>query len=64
MIRQRSPTEGEPDRIVEKIESFSALKRYKDFDALRSTLVERWPGFFIPGIPPTKVIVSVHIKKT
>ena len=41
-----------------EIEEFTVSKRYKDFEALRQCLVDRWVGFFIPSIPPTKVIVS------
>ena len=29
-------------------------RRYRDFDALRKKLVERWPGVFIPNIPQKK----------
>lgn len=32
------------------------LKRYSDFYALRCKLVERWPGIFIPNIPPKKIV--------
>lgn len=31
-------------------------RRYKDFDALRKKLVERWPGVFIPNIPHKKSV--------
>lgn len=44
-----------------EIEEFNVSKRYKDFEALRQCLVDRWVGFFIPSIPPTKVIVSPSI---
>ena len=29
-------------------------RRYRDFDALRKKLVERWPGVYIPNIPHKK----------
>ena len=32
------------------------IRRYKDFDALRKKLVERWPGIFIPNIPHKKKV--------
>ena len=32
------------------------IRRYKDFDALRKKLVERWPGVFIPNIPHKKKV--------
>ena len=36
----------------------SLNRRYRDFDALRKKLVERWPGVFIPNIPHKKTIGS------
>ena len=33
-------------------------RRYRDFDALRKKFLERWPGVFIPNIPPKKVVGS------
>ena len=32
------------------------IRRYKDFDALRKKLVERWPGIFIPNIHHKKKV--------
>jgi len=31
-------------------------RRYRDFDALRRKLVDRWPGVFIPNIPHKKTV--------
>ena len=31
-------------------------RRYKDFDSLRSKLLERWPGVYIPNIPHKKKV--------
>jgi hypothetical protein len=31
-------------------------RRYRDFDALRKKLIERWPGVFIPNIPHKKTV--------
>ena len=31
-------------------------RRYRDFDALRKKLVERWPGVFVPNIPHKKKV--------
>ena len=31
-------------------------RRYRDFDALRKKLVERWPGVYIPNIPHKKMV--------
>ncbi|MCQ2817506.1 MAG: hypothetical protein MJ252_09605 [archaeon] len=30
-------------------------RRYNDFFTLRETLTKRWPGIYIPGIPPKKL---------
>ena len=34
----------------------SLSRRYRDFDALRKKLIERWPGVFIPNIPHKKTV--------
>ena len=39
---------------------FQVRKRYSDFFLLRKTLRERWPGFYIPAIPPKKVIGNLE----
>lgn len=39
---------------------FCIRKRYSDFDQLRRVLCKRWPGFYIPTIPPKKTIVSIY----
>ena len=31
-------------------------RRYRDFDALRKKLIDRWPGVFIPNIPHKKTV--------
>jgi hypothetical protein len=54
-----NPIENEEEKT--EIEEFTVAKRYKDFEALRQCLVDRWVGFYIPAIPPTKVIVSVFL---
>ena len=57
------PTKLE-DYIVYQIDGydqegeFTKQKRYSDFYQLRSMLSKRWPGFFIPAIPPKQTIVS------
>lgn len=33
-------------------------RRYREFDALRKKLVERWPGVFIPNIPHKKKVAN------
>ena len=32
----------------------TVLRRFSDFFSLRQKLVERWPGIYIPNIPPKK----------
>ena len=35
------------------------LRRFSDFYSLREKLLERWPGVYIPNIPPKKVVVNI-----
>jgi len=37
---------------------FEVVRRYKDFDKIRSVLVTRWPGCYIPPLPPKSVTKS------
>lgn len=39
--------------------TFEVLRRYSDFYALRTSLQTRWPGCFVPPIPPKKAMVCV-----
>ena len=39
---------------------FKVRKRYSDFYALRKILRDRWPGFYIPQIPPKKAIGNME----
>jgi hypothetical protein len=34
------------------------FRRYSDFFSLREKLKERWPGIYIPNIPP-KILVNL-----
>lgn len=34
--------------------TFEIFRRYSDFDNLRHFLCQRWPGLFIPALPPKK----------
>ena len=38
--------------------SFETYRRYSDFMALRTVLVRKWPGVYIPAIPPKQILVS------
>lgn len=40
--------------------SFQVRKRYSDFYVLRQTIKERWPGYYIPAIPPKKAIGNME----
>lgn len=37
-------------------------RRYSDFFALRAKLQERWPGVYIPNVPPKKAVGNTDIK--
>jgi sorting nexin-1/2 len=32
------------------------MRRYNEFHSLRSLLCSRWPGLFVPSIPPKKAV--------
>lgn len=36
------------------------FKRYSDFDALRTKLCEKWPGIYVPNIPPKKMVGNLE----
>lgn len=38
------------------------FRRYNDFHSLRSKLTERWPGVYIPNIPPKKAVGNLESK--
>lgn len=38
----------------------SIVRRFSDFFALREKLVERWPGIYIPNVPPKKSIGNLE----
>ena len=42
--------------------SSEVTRRYSDFFALREKLLERWPGVYIPNIPPKKVVGNTDLK--
>lgn len=37
-------------------------RRFSDFFALRNRMVERWPGVYIPNIPPKKAVGNLDKK--
>lgn len=40
-------------------EPFQTSRRFREFVQLRQELLVRWPGVYIPPLPPKKVLVSV-----
>jgi hypothetical protein len=47
---------------TDKYGDFESQRRYKDFFALRNALFSRWPGCYIPPIPPKKAVGNKDIK--
>lgn len=47
---------------TDKNGEFLSQKRYSDFDKLRVILQQRWPGCFIPPIPPKQAIGNLEDK--
>lgn len=42
--------------------SFEGTRRYKDFHNLRNALIARWPGVYVPQIPPKKSLGNKNEK--
>ena len=40
--------------------SFTESRRFREFNALRETLLQRWPGIYIPALPEKKLVVSLQ----
>ncbi len=38
------------------MDSFEGMRRYNEFFTLRTILCQRWPGLFVPSIPPKKAV--------
>lgn len=49
-------------RGTDSLGDFEGSRRYKDFLALRNSLIARWPGCYIPPIPPKKAIGNKDMK--
>ena len=47
---------------VDRQGPWEGQRRYSHFHALHETLQLKWPGVFIPKIPPKKAIVILSIK--
>ena len=48
----------------DKMGKFEGLRRYNEFHALREKLLARWPGIYIPQIPPKKAYVSLSLSES
>lgn len=46
------------------ISASGLTRRYSDFFSLRETLVKRWRGLYIPGMPPKKLIKNTDKELT
>lgn len=44
--------------------SFEASRRFNDFFALHHALMAKWPGCYVPRIPPKKAIVRYFMNLT
>lgn len=38
---------------------FEVQRRYKEFNLLRTVLTQRFPGLYVPPIPPKQAVVSI-----
>ena len=47
---------------VDREGPFDVFRRYSEFVVLREVLVQRWPGCFIPPIPPKKKLGNFESK--
>lgn len=36
---------------------FEVIRRYSDFTKLRTMLVQKWPGCYIPPLPPKALVL-------
>ena len=49
-------------RGVDRKGSFEVLRRFSDFVSIRTALVSRWPGIYVPPVPSKKAIVMRNKK--
>lgn len=50
-------------RGIDSEGEFEELRRFREFYALRTVLLHKWPGVYIPSIPEKKFVVCTHIFK-
>lgn len=46
------------DKGIDNNGDIDINRRYSEFKALRTVLVERWPGCYIPPLPSKKLMVG------
>jgi hypothetical protein len=46
----------------DNLDAFEATRRYNEFYMLRQTICARWPGLFVPCIPPKKAVGNKDVK--
>lgn len=44
-------------RGMDKNGQFDVVRRYNDFHLIRTTLISKWPGCYVPPLPQKKAIV-------
>jgi hypothetical protein len=47
-------------RGMDRDGSYEGTRRYTDFNAFRTLLVNRFPGLCIPRLPPKKALVRIN----
>eukprot|EP01017_Pseudomicrothorax_dubius_P006391 TRINITY_DN11810_c0_g2_i4.p1 TRINITY_DN11810_c0_g2~~TRINITY_DN11810_c0_g2_i4.p1 ORF type:complete len:118 (+),score=14.98 TRINITY_DN11810_c0_g2_i4:131-484(+) len=47
---------------VDRDGTFEVYRRYSEFSQLRALLISRWPGCYIPPLPPKQVINNLEDK--
>ncbi len=46
----------------DNLDSFEGMRRYNEFFTLRQVLCSRWPGLFVPCIPPKKAVGNKDVR--
>lgn len=42
--------------------SFEGKRRYNEFYNIRTNIIQRWPGIYVPALPPKKAVGNKDIK--
>jgi sorting nexin-1/2 len=46
----------------DNLDSFEGMRRYNEFFTMRQVLCARWPGLFVPCIPPKKAVGNKDVR--